>query len=116
MNEEELTPEWYNNRPVPEKMLRDLGRLPIISEALMPPNGKSAYTVWKRREDAPSLTKREQQILALLSHGMSNKMVAETLGIGYHTVRQHTKNARYVLRAKNTVHAIAIGIREGIIE
>lgn len=40
------------------------------------------------------LSPRETEIAALLSRGKSQKEIAHILGISYHTVRTHVKNAR----------------------
>ena len=38
---------------------------------------------------APRLTRRQQEVLALLAEGMSNKEIARALDISHHTVRLH---------------------------
>lgn len=58
----------------------------------------------------------EVRCLLVLSHGVGLRGAAELLGVGLETVKTHTKHARWKLRAKNTTHAVAIAIRQGIID
>jgi len=114
---EQHDPEWYYDREVPQRLLNNLAELPIVPEQLLdgriPDAGR--IEMFERRRTG-SLTPREAQCLALMSHGMTTEMVAQTLGIAFYTVMTYLKKARFALRAKNTAHAIAIALREGIIE
>ncbi|KPL86494.1 hypothetical protein SE16_14550 [Ardenticatena maritima] len=47
------------------------------------------------------LTKREQQVLAILGHGASNQEIARVLGISITTVRTHLKHLYRKLGARN---------------
>ena len=40
---------------------------------------------------APSLTRREEQILGLLAEGLSNRQMAERLGLRPQTVKNHVR-------------------------
>ncbi len=62
---------------------------------------------------ACDLTPRERQVLTLLSRGQSKQQVASGLGIGYQTVVSHAKMIRRKLLARNTAHAVAIGLVSG---
>ncbi len=42
--------------------------------------------------DAVTMTKREQEVVALLGEGLSNKEIAERLHIALHTVKSHVHN------------------------
>ena len=57
----------------------------------------------------------ELSVLAFLSHGLTVPMIADTLEIKADTVREHARIARYRLGAKNTTHAVALAIRQGLI-
>lgn len=62
------------------------------------------------------LTRRQRQILQLLANGGSTTAAARDLGLSEETVKTHTKNALGRLDAKNRTHAVAIALRESLIE
>lgn len=62
------------------------------------------------------LTLREMQILECLAEGSSNKTVASTLEITEETVKSHLKNLYEKLGASDRAHAVAIALRQTIIE
>jgi len=65
---------------------------------------------------APSLSKRERQIIDLLAQGLTGEQVAERLVLSSETVKTHIRNAMTKLGASTRVHAIAIALREGMIQ
>lgn len=62
------------------------------------------------------LTRRQRQILQLLADGGSTTIAAEELQVSEETVRTHAKNILARLEARNRAHAVAIGLRESLIE
>jgi DNA-binding NarL/FixJ family response regulator len=54
-----------------------------------------------------SLTPREKQILALMTHGADNRTVAERLQISYATVRTHVRSILAKLGARSRLEAVA---------
>ncbi len=58
------------------------------------------------------LSRREREILGLLSRGLTTDDVADELALSAHTVRTHVKNAMRKLEATTRAHAIAIAMRE----
>lgn len=62
------------------------------------------------------LTRRQRQILQLLANGESTAAAARELGVGEETVKTHTKNILARLEARNRSNAIAIALRESLIE
>ena len=63
-----------------------------------------------------SLTPREREILQLLADGMSNVDVAQKLFISQETVKSHVRHILAKLEADTRTHAVAIAIRESIID
>ena len=61
------------------------------------------------------LTPRETEILDLASYGYTQQQVADILGIGRETVRMFEGTMRQKIGAINRPHAVAIGLRRGII-
>jgi DNA-binding NarL/FixJ family response regulator len=62
------------------------------------------------------LTGRQRQILQLLANGESTTVAARELGLSEETVKTHTKNAVARLGARNRTHAVAIALRESLVE
>jgi DNA-binding NarL/FixJ family response regulator len=69
-----------------------------------------------QRGSRGKLTGRQRQILQLLADGGSTTIAAEELQVSEETVRTHTKNILARLEARNRAHAVAIGLREALIE
>ena len=68
--------------------------------------------------DRPSddLTSREVDVLRLIASGSANKEIADQLSIGEASVKSHVANILSKLDAKDRAHAVAIGLKRGIIE
>jgi DNA-binding NarL/FixJ family response regulator len=62
------------------------------------------------------LTRRQREILQLLADGGSTAIAARELGLSEETVKTHTKNVLARLGAKNRTHAVAIALRECLID
>jgi DNA-binding NarL/FixJ family response regulator len=69
----------------------------------------------KRFTEAPELSKREREILRLLSHGLTNEEIGKELFISPETVRTHVRRAIAKLGAKTRTQAVAIALRKGLI-
>jgi DNA-binding NarL/FixJ family response regulator len=81
----------------------------FVDPALMP-----TFLSGKEREEM--LTPRERQILQLLADGMSNADVAAKLFISQETVKSHVRHILSKLEADTRTHAVAIAMREAIID
>ena len=62
------------------------------------------------------LTRRQRQILQLLADGESTTVAARELDLSEETVKTHIKNALARLGARNRTHAVAIALRESLID
>ncbi len=62
------------------------------------------------------LTRRQREILQLLADGGSTTVAARELGLSEETVKTHTKNVLARLGARNRTHAVAIALRECLID
>jgi DNA-binding NarL/FixJ family response regulator len=80
-----------------------------VDPALMP-----AFLTGKDQTDM--LTTREREILQLLADGMSNADVATKLFISQETVKSHVRHILAKLEADTRTHAVAIALRESIID
>jgi DNA-binding NarL/FixJ family response regulator len=62
------------------------------------------------------LTRRQRQLLQLIANGGSTTRAARELELSEETVKTHTKNILARLGARNRTHAVAIAIRESLIQ
>jgi DNA-binding NarL/FixJ family response regulator len=62
------------------------------------------------------LTQREREILQLLADGMSNADVAARLFISQETVKSHVRHILAKLEADTRTQAVAIALREAMID
>ena len=71
------------------------------------------------REHAPKgkgeLTERERQVVQLLSEGLSNKLIADRLGISDHTAKFHVNGVMMKLGASTRTEAVVEAMRRGLI-
>jgi DNA-binding NarL/FixJ family response regulator len=65
---------------------------------------------------AESLTRREQDVLELLSLGLSNRRIAERLGISGHTVKFHVAAIYGKLGVSGRTAAVNRALRRGILK
>jgi DNA-binding NarL/FixJ family response regulator len=63
-----------------------------------------------------TLTVRQREILQMLADGMQTDAVAKSLGLSTETVRTHTKRILAKLQADTRTQAVAIAIRNGLIQ
>jgi DNA-binding NarL/FixJ family response regulator len=63
-----------------------------------------------------TLTRRQRQILQQLADGESTSAAARTLDVSEETVKTHTKNILERLHARNRTQAVAIALRDCLIE
>ncbi len=61
------------------------------------------------------LTRRENEVLTLMSQGMSNQQIASRLVVSVNTVRNHVQSVLAKLVAHSKLEAVAIATREGIL-
>jgi DNA-binding NarL/FixJ family response regulator len=67
-------------------------------------------------DDIAVLSPREREVMALLAEGLKGSQIAERLMISPATVRTHVENVMEKLEARTRVHAIAIALRQGLLE
>ena len=72
--------------------------------------GQKQRDIAEAKARVRSLSGREQQVLADFAHGLSNKEIAQHLGISPRTVEIHRANLIGKIGAKSSAHAIRIAI------
>jgi len=63
----------------------------------------------------PELSGRQRAILELLAEGMDTQAIAKTLTVSPETIKSHVKVILQKLGAVGRTHAVAIGMRRGLI-
>jgi DNA-binding CsgD family transcriptional regulator len=69
--------------------------------------GVAARRIVTSRAPGTALSERELEVLDLASHGLTNRDIAESLGLSHHTIARHLSNARAKLGASNRAEAAA---------
>lgn len=81
-----------------------------LAEAVIAPR-----VLGERSPDAPRISKREQEILALMAAGLSNKEIADRLFVSENTVKTHSSRLFEKLQVKRRTQAIQVGQRFGLL-
>jgi two-component system, NarL family, response regulator DesR len=98
----------------PEDLLRAV-RAVCGGKPFVDPSLSSALLMSQVGPDAP-LSEREREILRLLGEGLHTAEVARRIGLSMETVKSDTKRALMKLEADTRVHAVAIALRQAMIE
>ena len=98
----------------PEDLLRAI-RAVTSGKPFVDPSLSPALLMTQGMADAP-LSEREREILQLLAEGYHTEEVARRIGLSAETVKSDTKRAIQKLEADTRVHAVAIALRQSMIE
>jgi DNA-binding NarL/FixJ family response regulator len=60
-------------------------------------------------------TPREIQVLQLVSDGLVNREIGQQLFLSEETVKSHIRHLLAKLQARSRAHAVAVGLRRGLI-
>jgi DNA-binding NarL/FixJ family response regulator len=60
-------------------------------------------------------TARELEVLQLIADGMANREVGTKLFLSEETVKSHVRHLLAKLQARSRAHAVAVGLRRGLI-
>ena len=83
--------------------------------AALTDGGLSTEIPAQRHEAGPTLTEREQQVLRGMSEGMSNAQIGKDLFLSEDTVKTHARRLFRKLSVSDRGHAVAEGLRHGLI-
>ena len=98
----------------PEDLLRAV-RTVTVGKAFVDPSLSPSLLLTQGVAEAP-LSEREREILQLLAEGYHTEEVARRIGLSAETVKSDTKRAIQKLEADTRVHAVAIALRQAMIE
>jgi two-component system, NarL family, nitrate/nitrite response regulator NarL len=87
-----------------------------LAGALVPPTSVAKADVRKpTRTGIGELTERERQVVQLLAEGLSNKLIADRLGISDHTAKFHVNGVLAKLGASTRTEAVVEAVRRGLV-
>ncbi len=94
--------------------------LTVIDTALSPgllaaPRAAARPVEHRPRSGGGELTERERQVVALLAEGLSNKLIADRLGISDHTAKFHVNGVMAKLGAGTRTEAVVEAVRRGLV-
>ena len=72
------------------------------------PSNLPVRLINRKLDSESGLTKKEREVLDLLSQGQVQKKVAQRMNISYHTVRTHSRNIYRKLNARSLLEAVAV--------
>ena len=98
----------------PEDLLRAV-RTVRGGKAFVDPSLSPSLLMSHTSSEAP-LSEREREILQLLAEGLHTEEVARRIGLSTETEKSDTKRAILKLEADTRVHAVAIALRQAMIE
>jgi DNA-binding NarL/FixJ family response regulator len=96
-----------------ETLVRAIEKV-AAGESFVDPGLMADYVAGRTQSEV--LTPREREILQLLADGMSNVDVAEKLFISQETVKSHVRHILAKLEADTRTQAVAIALREAMID
>ena len=94
---------WWDKNATPKLQAAFAEHPPILPEEV-------------NTESSPLLTRREQEILALIAQGQSNREIAEKLYITHGTVRVHVHAILHKLKVRDRTQAALLAIQRQLIE
>lgn len=62
-----------------------------------------------------SITRREKEVLELISQGMSSRLISEKLFVSYYTIETHRKSLLLKFDAKNTAELVKVALEIGVL-
>src|ERR671929_789911 len=99
----------------PEDLLRAI-RTVAEGKAFVDPSLSPALLMTDGGESDQPLSEREREILQLLAEGFHTEEVARRIGLSVETVKPDTKRVIAKLQADTRTHAVAIALRQALIE
>ncbi len=101
-----------DNAQMLDELRRKEARLEQLVDQLLHETGRKLV---RPEEPTVPLTRREQQVLALLVDGLTNRAIAARLVVEPDTVKDHVQSIIKKLGAADRTHAAAIAVRTGLV-
>lgn len=91
----------------PQRILQAIHEVSEGGAVMNPGIAQKVLDFFQPKKLESPLTERETEVLTLLAEGLSYKMVADRLGLSFHTVSTHAKNIYEKLHVASVGEAIA---------
>lgn len=91
----------------PQRILQAIHEVYEGGAVMNPGIAQKVLDFFHPKQFSGPLSERETEVLTLLAEGLSYKMVADRLGLSFHTVNTHTKNIYEKLHVASLGEAIA---------
>ena len=92
-----------------------LGAVPDLDRLRSVSGGVDAAFDGVAKKSGPILSAREQEVLAHVASGKTNREIAEVLTISHHTVRRHVENIFAKLGVTSRASATAYAYEHGLL-
>ena len=99
----------------PEDLLRAI-RTVAEGKPFVDPSLSPALLMTQRRAPSSRSVEREREILQLLAEGYHTEEIARRIGLSVETVKSDTKRVIAKLQADTRIHAVAIALRQSLID
>ncbi len=86
-----------------------------LASSLIPAAAAAAAATVAAPKGRGELTERERQVVQLLSEGLSNKLIADRLGISDHTAKFHVNGVMMKLGSSTRTEAVVEAMRRGLV-
>jgi DNA-binding NarL/FixJ family response regulator len=99
-----------------QALVTALHGLLVLDRAFAPePGGIVEPGSLTRTADGEALTAREQEVVQLMAEGLSNKQIADRLGISAHTAKFHVNAVLGKLGASTRTEAVVRALQRGVV-
>lgn len=106
----------YVLKEIPKDELLTVVRKVAAGQAFVDSAVTKALLGQLKKAGQQQLSDREKEVLQLAANGMSNKEIATELHISIETVKTHIKHIFEKLEARDRAQAVAIGLREHLVD
>jgi DNA-binding NarL/FixJ family response regulator len=99
----------------PEDLFRAI-RTVVSGKAFVDPSLSPALLMTETGAADTALSEREREVVQLLSAGYHTEAIAQRIGLSAETVKSDTKRVIAKLKADTRTHAVAIALRQALID
>lgn len=102
------------SRPIPDRLIKALAEAPLLPAHEV--DFQARHIARTGQRIATALTDKQRECLEMLAGGLAPIQIAAQLGLHKDTIKLRMRGARIRLGAVNSIHAVAIAVREGEID